>query len=107
MKPGATAALAIGAGYVLGRQHKLRAALMLGAAAASGRLARRPAPQETPNHNGRVRHRASPRGAVGKVRSAGRSVAVSAFARSADRLGERLTGTADALRSSTSERKET
>ncbi|HTF10721.1 MAG TPA: hypothetical protein VK659_21365, partial [Asanoa sp.] len=42
MKPGGSAALAIGAGYVLGRQHKLRTALMLGAAAATGRLVRGP-----------------------------------------------------------------
>ena len=38
MPGGAPVALAIGVGYVLGRSHKLRWALILGAAAASGRM---------------------------------------------------------------------
>src|SRR5919198_1910692 len=42
MKCGTQVALAVGAGYLLGRKHRLRLAMLLGAAAASGRLATAP-----------------------------------------------------------------
>jgi len=94
MKPGATAALTLGVGYVLGRRHKLRAALMLGAAAATGRLTRPSAKKPGDGGGGR------PLGMVGRLGEAGRSAAVSAFARSADRLGDRLNQTAESMRHS-------
>ena len=42
MKSGVRVAMALGAGYVLGRNHKMRLALALGAAAATGQLGRAP-----------------------------------------------------------------
>jgi hypothetical protein len=42
MNSGAQVALAVGAGYLLGRQHKMRWALALGAVAATGQLGRGP-----------------------------------------------------------------
>jgi hypothetical protein len=102
MKPGGSTALAVGVGYVLGRRHKLRAALMLGAAAASGRLAARGAggggQQGGGQQGGGQQPGGSGGGLVGKLTGAGRSVAMTAVARSADRIGERLNEAAASLR---------
>ncbi|GIF50891.1 hypothetical protein DFJ67_4152 [Asanoa ferruginea] len=99
MKPGGGAALAVGVGYVLGRQHKLRTALMVGAAAAGGRMAARNAGGGGGNGKGQDNqgnHHGS--GLVSKLGGAGKTAAVSAFVRSADRIGERLTERAMAMR---------
>jgi hypothetical protein len=97
MNAGGSSALAIGVGYVLGRQHKLRTALMVGAAAAGGRLAARNAGGGGGNgKDNQGNHHGS--GLVSKLGGAGKTAAVSAFVRSADRLGERLTERATAMR---------
>ncbi|GAA1867813.1 hypothetical protein [Asanoa iriomotensis] len=111
MKPGGSAALAMGVGYVLGRQHKLRTALMLGAAAAGGRMAARG--QSGNGHSGDGHSgngsggeaKGHSHGLAGKLGSAGKSAAISAFARSADRVGDRLTERAAAMRGSGGEDK--
>ncbi|MEV4620161.1 hypothetical protein AB0J74_15815 [Asanoa sp. NPDC049573] len=97
MKPGGSAALAVGVGYVLGRQHKLRTALMIGAAAAGGRMAARNAGGGGGNgkENQGKQHGS---GLVSKLGGAGKTAAVSALVRSADRIGERLTERATAMR---------
>ena len=103
MKPGGSAALAIGAGYVLGRQHKLRTALMLGAAAATGRLlggqggGQGGGQQDCGGGKG-DKGGGGRSGLVGKLGGAGKSAAITAITRSADRLGERLTERANAMR---------
>ncbi|HEV7710022.1 MAG TPA: hypothetical protein VGP16_17645 [Asanoa sp.] len=99
MNPGGSSALAIGVGYVLGRQHKLRTALMVGAAAAGGRLAARNAGGGGNGDKGKDNqggHHGS--GLVGKLGGAGKTAAISALVRSADRIGERLTERATAMR---------
>ncbi len=96
MKHTARVGLGIGLGYVLGRQRKLlRTALLLGAAAAAGRLpairggavARRDgsAQSHVPN-------------AVGRLGEAGIAAARSAVSRPVTRLGDRLNATAETLR---------
>ncbi|GIF75186.1 hypothetical protein [Asanoa siamensis] len=104
MKPGGSAALAIGVGYVLGRQHKLRTALMLGAAAAGGRMAAR-RQQGGDQQGGQGGDEAQGGGAkpssgglVGKLGGAGKTAAIGVLTRSADRLGERLTERAASMR---------
>ena len=92
MKPGGSAALAVGAGYILGRQHKLRTALMLGAAAASGRLIKAPGGGGDQGDSG------SQSGLLGKLSGAGKTAAISTFSRSADKIGERLSQTATSMR---------
>jgi hypothetical protein len=93
MNPGGKAALAVGAGYVIGRQHKLRAVLMLGAAAATGRMI---GSQGAGQQNGDSDSAGA--GLLGKVGDAGRSAAIGAFGRAADRIGERLSEMATAMR---------
>lgn len=97
MKPGGSTALAIGAGYVLGRQHKLRAAVMMGAAAAAGRMAARGNGGQQ-GESGGDQGESHGSGLIGKLGGAGRTAAVSAFARSADRIGDRLTERAASMR---------
>lgn len=94
MKPG-SATLAIGVGYVLGRQHKLRMALMLGAAAAGGRLA---ATHGQAQQGGDDQSSGHSPGLVGKLAGAGKTAAIGAFTRSADRIGDALTERAASLR---------
>lgn len=94
MKPGGSAALAIGVGYVLGRRHKLRAALMLGAAAASGRLVRGQAAGS--KEEGAKRGS----GLVGKLGGTGKTAAIGVVTRSVDRIGDRLNEKAASLRQS-------
>jgi hypothetical protein len=98
MNAGGSSALAVGVGYVLGRQHKLRTALMVGAAAAGGRLAARNAGGGGGNgkDSNQGNHHGS--GLVSKLGGAGKTAAVSAFMRSADRIGDRLTERATAMR---------
>ncbi|SNT31157.1 hypothetical protein SAMN05421812_104414 [Asanoa hainanensis] len=110
MKPGGSAALAIGAGYVLGRQHKLRAAALLAAGAATGRIMRGGVGQiGSSGQNGDGQSGGNGHGGgdgksglLGKLGGAGRSVAITAFARSADRIGDRLTERAAAMRQGSS-----
>jgi hypothetical protein len=98
MKPGGSTALMIGAGYVLGRQHKLRAALMMGAAATAGRMAARGAGGGGGQQGGADQAKSSGSGLLGKLGGAGKSAAIGAFARSADRIGDRLTERAASMR---------
>ncbi|MEV0717837.1 hypothetical protein [Asanoa sp. NPDC050611] len=103
MKPGGSTALAMGVGYVLGRRHKLRAALMLGAAAAGGRMAARGQGgngQGGQGQGGDGAAKPPSRGVVGKLGSAGKTAAITIVTRSADRIGERLTERAAAMRGS-------
>jgi hypothetical protein len=85
-------ALAIGVGYVLGRRHKLRTALMLGGAVASGRLSKKSASggDEAPAADGE--------GMFAKLGGAGRAAARAALTRPAERLGDRLAASAASLR---------
>lgn len=96
MKRAGNIALAMGVGYVLGRRRKLRKALVLGAAVATGRLAKRPAGRvlggaegdETPGDSG----------ALARLGGAGKAAARTAFSRPVDILSERINETAEALR---------
>ncbi|GIF66805.1 hypothetical protein Ais01nite_48400 [Asanoa ishikariensis] len=97
MKPGGSAALAIGAGYVLGRSHKLRAAALLAAGAAGGRLMRGGGSGESDQSGGGGKS-----GLLGKLGGAGRTAAIGAVTKSADRIGERLAERAAAMRQGSS-----
>ncbi len=100
MKPG-SATLAIGVGYVLGRQHKLRTALMLGAAAAGGKLAASHGQENSQQGGDQSKGHGS--GLVGKLSGAGKTAAISAFTRSADKLGDVLTERAASMRGGSGE----
>jgi hypothetical protein len=95
MKPGGSPVLAIGVGYVLGRQHKLRTALMLGAAAAGGKLAASRG-QAKSQKGGEQGGQGS--GLLGKLGGAGKTAAIGALTRSADKLGDALTERAASMR---------
>jgi hypothetical protein len=93
MKRAGRIALAVGIGYVLGRKRKLRAALLLGAAAATGRG---PAGRllgggsdDTPAGDG---------GMLGRLGEAGKAAARTAAGRPIDLLAERLNDGAEGLR---------
>jgi hypothetical protein len=89
-------ALAVGIGYLLGRRRKLRAALVLGAAAAAGRLSSDP----------QALRRLLPSGpqlgqvaGLGKpLTEAGKAAAAAAVSHGIDSVGDRLRRQADVLR---------
>ncbi|MEV0608763.1 hypothetical protein AB0I61_20565 [Polymorphospora rubra] len=96
MKKGALCALILGTGYLLGRRKRLGAALVLGGAAAAGRL--------SANSGGLLR---SLGGSVdvarlldlrGPLVAAGKAAAVSAVSSRIDSVSDRLHGRADTLR---------
>jgi hypothetical protein len=89
--------LAIGVGYVLGRQHKLRTALMLGAAAAGGKLAASRGQANSQQGDGE-QDGGHGSGLLGKLGGAGKTAAISALTRTADRLGDALTERAASMR---------
>jgi len=96
MKPGGSAALAIGAGYVLGRSHKLRAAALLAAGAAGGRMMRGSGGGDSGASDQSGGGGKS--GLLGKLGGAGKTAAIGAVTKSADRIGERLAERAAAMR---------
>jgi hypothetical protein len=83
MNPGGSTALAVSVGCLLGRQHKLRAALMLGRS--GGRSNGRAASAGSPGNRRGDHSSASGRGLVSKLGRAGKSAAIGVFARSAGR----------------------
>ncbi|WP_433189514.1 hypothetical protein [Actinoallomurus sp. CA-150999] len=100
MKDGLRIALAVGAGYLMGRRRKMKLALTLAAAGASGRIAKDPA--------GLVRQgtkllSASPEVKVltetvrGRLVEAGKAAAVTAASSQIDALSDRLQRRTDSL----------
>ncbi|MFC7545272.1 hypothetical protein [Plantactinospora sp. GCM10030261] len=98
MKRAGHIAVAVGVGYVLGRRRKLRAALLLGAAAATGQLGRVPGGRLLGGAHTEPAGEGSPGGAVARLGSAGRTAARSALSRPVDAFAERLNEKAEALR---------
>ncbi|MFL6056891.1 MAG: hypothetical protein ACJ72W_28930 [Actinoallomurus sp.] len=100
MKDGLRIALAVGAGYLMGRRRKMRLALTLAAAGASGRLGKNPAAlvkrgtkllntsPEVKNLTETVR---------GRLVEAGKAAAVTAASSQIDALSDRLQRRTDAL----------
>ncbi|MFG2055473.1 hypothetical protein ACGFI9_15750 [Micromonospora sp. NPDC048930] len=100
MKSGARIALAVGAGYVIGRRRKLRTALTLAAAVAAGRASQQP---------GGLKQLAADLLSVnpqlsnlsklgGPLATAGKAAATAAAGSGIDALSGKLRGSADALR---------
>jgi hypothetical protein len=102
----APVALAIGAGYVLGRTHRLRWAMILGAAAASGRLN---GISGQALERGLKTLRSTPELAkmadsAERLLEAGRAAAVSAMSSRVESMGDKLEGRTEALTSAATDR---
>lgn len=100
MKSGPQLALAVGFGYLLGRRKRLRTALVLGAAAAVGRLSRDP--RQLLTHGTRALG-ASPElsrvaGLGGPLVEAGKAAARAAVTNRIDSVSERLSQRSEGLR---------
>jgi len=93
-------ALAMGVGYVLGRRRKLRAALVLGVAAATGRLGRGPVARLLDNKaEGEPAEKATGAGGpMNRLGNAGKAAARTAIGKPVELLTERLNASAEALR---------
>src|SRR5262245_11580630 len=100
MRANTQIALAVGAGYLLGRRRRLRAALMLGAAAAVGRMTLDP--QSLLKRGRQLLGSATELGQVtelGKpLTAAGKAAAAAAVSRGIDSVGERMQRRTDLLR---------
>jgi hypothetical protein len=99
MNSRAPVALAIGAGYLLGRTHRLRWALILGAAAATGRLNGIPGQAL---EQGMKTLRSTPELAkitesAERLLEAGRAAAVSAMSSRVEAMGDKLEGRAQGV----------
>jgi hypothetical protein len=88
MKPASSIALAMGVGFLLGGQHKVRSALLAGGAAATGQLGRG------------VAHGAERAGVgmLGRLGNAGTAAARTALSKPIESLGARLNESAESLR---------
>ncbi|WP_460347560.1 hypothetical protein [Actinoallomurus acanthiterrae] len=100
MKDGLRIALAVGAGYLMGRRRKMKLALTLAAAGASGRIAKNPAGLVK---QGTKLLSASPEVKVltetvrGRLVEAGKAAAVTAASSQIDALSDRLQRRTDSL----------
>lgn len=96
MKSGTKVALAMGAGYLLGRKHRMRLALMLGAAAATGRLPSSPAELLERGLGSAGVGKAGDLG--GRLAEVGKAAAVTVASSQIDSLTDRLHSRAESLR---------
>jgi hypothetical protein len=94
MKPAGSIALAMGVGYLLGGAHKLRTALLLGTAVATGRLSKRAHAAAAAAGDGS----GDGHGMLGKLGGAGSAAARAALTKPIERLGNRLSESAEAMR---------
>jgi hypothetical protein len=97
MKRAGSIALAMGLGYVLGRKRKFSTALVLGAAAATGRLAAGGRAERVPDGD-RPPAAADGPGRWARLGGASLAAARTAVGRPVDLLSERLNESADVLR---------
>jgi hypothetical protein len=100
MKDGLRIALAVGAGYVMGRRRKMRLALTLAAAGASGRLGKNPAAlvkQGSKLLNASPEVKNLTETVRGRLVEAGKAAAVTAASSQIDALTDRLQRRTDAL----------
>jgi hypothetical protein len=104
MKPTRSIALAMGVGYVLGRKQKLRTALLLGGAVATGHLGKHALAaddcEDRGNGEGNANGNggASEHGMLSKLSGAGTAAARVALTKPMERLSTRLNESAEALR---------
>lgn len=97
MKSGTKVALAMGTGYLLGRKHKMRLALLLGAAAATGRLSTSPGEllKRSPLGSATGLDKA---GLGGRLAEAGKTAAVTVASSQIESLTDRLRSRTEDLR---------
>ena len=99
MNNGARIGLAVGAGYLLGRRRKLRKALVLAAAVAAGRASHSGGLM---NAGSRLLHSSPHLGNLGRLGgplvTASKAAATAAAGSGIDAVGNKLRGSADALR---------
>ncbi|GAB3141347.1 hypothetical protein GCM10027290_13940 [Micromonospora sonneratiae] len=101
MKRAGHIALAMAVGYVLGRRRKLRAAFVLGAAAATGRLGKGPVAHLLDGNQDGKDQEGKDKGSQGplhRLGDAGKAAARTAIGKPVDLLTERLNSGAEALR---------
>ncbi|GAB2961885.1 hypothetical protein GCM10027280_58430 [Micromonospora polyrhachis] len=94
-------ALAMGVGYLLGRRRKLRTALVLGVAAATGRLGKGPVARLLDGgkaENTPTEKTTDAGGPLNRLGNAGKAAARTAIGKPVDLLTERLNASAEALR---------
>ncbi|MGW0433260.1 hypothetical protein ACWDV4_12085 [Micromonospora sp. NPDC003197] len=101
-------ALAMGVGYLLGRRRKLRTALVLGVAAATGRLGKGPAARllDGRSDGETAGKTAGGGGPLNRLGNAGKAAARTAIGKPVDLLTERLNASAEALREGGRSRRE-
>ncbi len=98
MKPTKSIALAMGVGYVLGRKQKLRTALLLGGAVATGQLGKHVLAKDNCEHEHEHEGDGSDHGMLSKLGGAGTAAARVALTKPMERLSTRLIESAEALR---------
>ncbi len=98
MRPTRSIALAMGVGYMLGRKQKLRTALLLGGAVATGHLGKHALARDNCEHEHNGDGSGSDHGVLSKLGGAGTAAARVAFNKPMERLSTRLIESAESLR---------